>query len=110
MWFWRRREIYVGNSLEEFNRIRNLLEAHHIRCDYKTDSHMKAEWTKDLSLWNGWEATRLLPLLIFFTWTGKIMLLQKTYSIPHRGKSKKAAGNPAARGVRNENSNRRRSR
>lgn len=48
MWFWRRREIYVGNSLEEFNRIRNLLEAHHIRCDYKTDSHMKAEWDQRL--------------------------------------------------------------
>ena len=34
MMFWNRREIFVGHSLQEFNRIRSVLKAEKIKYDY----------------------------------------------------------------------------
>lgn len=33
---WKRRELYVGNSIQELNRIRDILDANHIPYDWKT--------------------------------------------------------------------------
>lgn len=35
MWFWNRKEVYLGLSLEEFSKMKSLLIDNHIVYDYK---------------------------------------------------------------------------
>lgn len=39
MWFWNRREVYMGNSLEDFARVRQTLALNGIRYDCRVIDH-----------------------------------------------------------------------
>ncbi len=39
MWFWNRQEVYMGNSLDEFARVRQTLGLNGIRYDWKIVDH-----------------------------------------------------------------------
>lgn len=40
MWFWQRKEIWVGTSLGEFNRRREILDRNEIQYDYRMSDRM----------------------------------------------------------------------
>lgn len=43
MWFWKREEIWIGYSMEEFNRLRRILDQSGIQYDYKIKDRMKLD-------------------------------------------------------------------
>jgi hypothetical protein len=44
MLFWKRKELWLGNSMEEFSRIRQVLAKNHIRCDIKLKNRMQTDF------------------------------------------------------------------
>lgn len=49
MWFWQRKEVWVGNSMQEFSRLRELLSQNGIRYDYRIGSRQKFEFDRRLT-------------------------------------------------------------
>lgn len=43
MWFWQRKEVWAGTSLEEFSRVRNLLAERKIKYDTTVKDRMKLD-------------------------------------------------------------------
>lgn len=41
MWFWQRKEVWVGSSMQKFGRLRELLAQNGIRYDFRADDRMK---------------------------------------------------------------------
>ena len=49
MWFWQRKEVWLGTSLQEFSRLRDLLAQNGIRYDYRTDDRMKFNFDRRIA-------------------------------------------------------------
>ncbi len=43
MWFWKRTELWLGYSMEEFNRLRRILDHNGIEYDYKIRDRIKMD-------------------------------------------------------------------
>lgn len=46
MWIWQRKEIYIGYSIQDFSRIRDVLAANNIRYDYKVKNRQQPGYNR----------------------------------------------------------------
>ena len=49
MWFWQRKEVWVGNSMEEFNRVRQTLVEHGIDYDYRMNNRQRLDFNRNMA-------------------------------------------------------------
>lgn len=69
MWFWQREEIYVGNSMQEFNRIRQILNENHIRNDYRMNNTQRLNFDRGYTM-GRWGADHRFDT-IYYIYVGK---------------------------------------
>lgn len=49
MWFWQRKEVWAGLSMQEFSRVREVLAGSGVRYDYRLKSRQRFEFDRRLS-------------------------------------------------------------
>lgn len=58
MWFWQRKEVWVGNSMQEFSRLRELLSQNGIDYDYSMNNQQRLNFDRSgaVGRWTGFRS------------------------------------------------------
>ncbi len=59
MWFWQRKEVWFGISMQEFNRLRELLARNGVDCDYSMNNRQRLDFdgrSATLGRWTGFRS------------------------------------------------------